>query len=134
MCLIFNFYGNNFWKLTWLDKNIFHWIVEVGLKMILSCITSCKDHELWKLSAVFVHWCYQPFTMEYYLSPTHKKITTTTFLIFNTVVLNPYSHSIAFDPYLLHPYLKSQVGVIDLSQSVTQYLIACKQVMLFCSV
>ena len=54
-----------------------------------------------------------------------KKIRTTTiaFLIFNTVVPNPYSHSTAFNPQSfipLHPYLKFQACLIDLSQSDIQ--------------
>ena len=72
--------------------------------MILSCITFCEGHKLWKLSTV--HWCYQPATIENYFSPVHRSLwfkkirttTTTTFLISKTVVPNPYSHSIAFDP------------------------------------
>ena len=35
LCPIFNFCGKHFWpirKLTWLDKNIFYWIVETDLK------------------------------------------------------------------------------------------------------
>ena len=65
MCPIFNFCGKHFWpirKLIW---------VETDVRMILSCITSSGDHGLWKLSAVFVHWCYQPVTIENYLLPTH---------------------------------------------------------------
>ena len=54
-----------------------------------------------------------------------KKIRTITiaFLIFNTVVTNPYSHSTAFDLQSfvpLHPCLKFQVRLIDLSQSDSQ--------------
>ena len=37
--------------------------------MILSCITSCEGHKLWKLSTV--HWCYQPVMIENYFSPAH---------------------------------------------------------------
>ena len=37
--------------------------------MILSCITSCEGHELWKLTTV--HCCYQPVTIENYFSPAH---------------------------------------------------------------
>ena len=50
---------------------------------------------------------------------------TTAFLISNTVVLKPYSHSTTFDPQSftpLHPYLKFQVRLIDLSQSDIQIL------------
>ena len=35
-----------------------------ALRMILPCITSCKGHELWKMSTVFVYWCYEPVTNE----------------------------------------------------------------------
>ena len=42
-----------------------------ALRMILSFINSCEGYELWKLSTVFVHWCYQPVKIENYLSPTH---------------------------------------------------------------
>ena len=55
-----------------------------------------------------------------------KKIRTTTttgFLISNTVVPNPYSHSTTFDLKFfapLHPYLKFQVRLIDLPQSDIQ--------------
>ena len=38
-----------------------------ALRMILPCITSCKGHELWKMSTVFVYWCYEPVTNENYL-------------------------------------------------------------------
>ena len=40
------------------------------LRMV-SFISSFEGHELWKLSDVFVHWCYQPVTIENCLSPTH---------------------------------------------------------------
>ena len=51
--IMVKFGSHKYKKIIWLDKN-------QALRMILSCITSCKDHELWKLSTVFVHWCYQP--------------------------------------------------------------------------
>ena len=50
------------------------------------------------------------------------KTTTNTFLIPNTVVLNPYSHSAALILNLLHLYLKFQVHLIDLSQLDIQIL------------
>ena len=37
--------------------------------MILSCVTSCEGHKLWKLSTL--HWCYQPVTIENYFSRLH---------------------------------------------------------------
>ena len=46
------------------------------------------------------------YTDHYYCFKKIKTTTTTVFLISNTVVPNPYSHSTAFDPHLLHPYLK----------------------------
>ena len=51
--IMVKFGSHKYKKITWLDKN-------QALRMILSCISSCEDHELWKLSTVFVHWCYQP--------------------------------------------------------------------------
>ena len=51
-----------------------------------------------------------------------KLTTTTTFLISNTVVPNPYSHIIAFIPHLSHPYLQFHNCLIDLSQPDIQIL------------
>ena len=44
--IMVKFGSHKYKKITWLDKN-------QALRMILSCITSCEDHELWKLSTVF---------------------------------------------------------------------------------
>ena len=71
-----------------------------ALRMILSMYYFCESHELWKMSTVlstFHNW-------ELLIARPHwllcfKKIrttTTTAFLIFNTVVPNPYSNSTAF--------------------------------------
>ena len=58
-------------KLIWSNKNTFRWVVETGLKDDFICITSCEGHQLWKLSTVSVHWCYQSVNIENYLLPTH---------------------------------------------------------------
>ena len=52
------------------------------------------------------------YTDHYYCFKKIKTTTTTVFLISNTVVPNPYSHSTAFDPHLLHPYLKGTLTQI----------------------
>ena len=54
-----------------------------------------------------------------------RTTTATVSLISNTVVSNPYSDSITFDPQFfaaVHPCLKFQVHLIDLSQSDIQVL------------
>ena len=74
-----------------------------ALRMILSCITSCVSHELWKLStglSICHNW---ELVIVHPNRPLcFKKIRTNTrsHLIFNTVVPNPNSHSIGFDPQI----------------------------------
>ena len=71
--------------------------------MILSCITSCEGHKLWKLSKLVLSICH---IWELLFIPRHrllwfKKIrtaTTAVFLISNTVIPDLYSHNIVFDP------------------------------------
>ena len=128
MCLIFNFCGKYFWpigKLIWLDKNIFHSRVETCIKDVL-CIASCEGHKLWKLSAVFVRWCYQPVAVENYISHAHTdhyalrkkqplpqrfEFPTQWFRIITAIV----QHSI-LNFWL--PYLKFQVRLIGLCQFI----------------
>ena len=57
-------------KLIWMDKNIFQWRMETGLKDYF-IMYSCKGHELWILLTVFVHQCCQPVTIENFLLPTY---------------------------------------------------------------
>ena len=86
---------------------IFHWRVEKALSVTLSCITSCEDHELWKLGTIRST-CYN---WELLIAHPHsplcfKKIwttTTTVFLILKKVVPNPYSNSTVLIFNLSHP-------------------------------
>ena len=110
MCPIFNFCGKYFWpigKLTWLDKNIFHWIVVTGLKDEFIMYYFLMGPWIVKIVS-----CFCPMVLsgghngEIFIACPHypfcfKKIRTTTtiaFLISNTVVPNHYDHSSAFDP------------------------------------
>ena len=96
-----------------------------ALSMILSCITSCKSHELWKLSTV-LSTCHNWGLL---ITCAHKSLcfkkirttTTTAFLIFNTVVPNPYSLSTAFDSHSFVP-LSFRLRLIDLSHCGIQML------------
>ena len=88
-----------------------------ALRMILSSTFSCTGHELWKLSTVFVSWCYQPFSIENYLLPSR------------TIVPTPYSHSAAFVPQSFSPLSlssRSKFQVLDLSQSDIQIVYGSK--------
>ena len=88
-------------KIIWLDKN-------QALKMILSCITSCEDHELWKLSTVFVHWCYQPifFCVCVFFFPIwvflHKHSQTTGLQGKGGILLTPHYHFLPHFQTLRH--------------------------------
>ena len=74
-----------------------------ALRMILSCITSCESHELLKLTtglSICHNW--ELLIVHPNRPLCFKKIRTNTrsHLIFNTVVPNPDSHSIGFDPQI----------------------------------
>ena len=78
-----------------------------ALRMILSCITSSEGHGLWKLSIV-ISTCHnwELLTARAHRTLCFTKIratTATVFLIPNTVVSNPYSHSTAFDLQFFAP-------------------------------
>ena len=77
------------------------------LRMIFSMCYFCKSHELWKISTVLstcLNW-------ELLIGRPHRPscfkkiriITTTAYLIFNTVVPYPYSNTAAFDPQSFAP-------------------------------
>ena len=109
MCSIFNFCGKHFSpirKLTWLDKNIFHRKLETYLKNDFIMYYFLRGP--W-IESIVSSFC--PLALstcrngELLIPPTHRSLcfkkirtTTTAFLIFNTAVLNLYSHSITFDP------------------------------------
>ena len=103
---IFNFCGKHFWpigKLKWLDKNIFHWIVETGLKGDFIMCHFLK--EPWILKIVS---CFCPPVLSTYHNGVLLVVLTHTALSFkklisNTVVPNPYSRSSAFDPQSFTP-------------------------------
>ena len=139
MCPIFNFCGKHFrtignhfrTKLIWLDKNIFHWRVEIDLNddfimyyflegpwivKIVNCfcplvLSTCHN---WELLISRPHWplCFKKI----------RKTTTTVFL-FPTqqprILTAIVQHSIL---NLSHPYFKFHVRLIDLSQSDIQIL------------
>ena len=97
-------------KLICLDKNIFHWRVVTGLKY--GFIMYYFQQEPWIVKIVN---CFCPLVLstchncELLIACPHKSLcfrkirTTITFLISNTVVLNPYSHSTACDPQSFAP-------------------------------
>ena len=75
-------------------------------RMILPMYYFCESHELWKMSTVLSTY----HNWELLIARPHralcfKKITTTTtaFLIFNTVVPNPYSNSTTSNPQSYTP-------------------------------
>ena len=114
-----------------MDENIFHWRVKTGLTS--NFIMYYFLQGTWIMKNVN---CFCPMVLstchnwELLIAPPHRPLsfniikttTNTAFLISNTVVPNPYSHSKAFDPNLLHPYLKFQVHLTDFSQSDVQML------------
>ena len=112
---------------------VFYFYIHGDWQRIQIYLQECNVHENGITQAQkFVHSIDWEYNWELLIVCPHmplcfKKIRTTTttkFLISNTVVLNPYSHS-TFDPQSfapLHLYLKFQVHLIDLSKSDIQIL------------
>ena len=134
MVFIHSYFIPYFWpirKLIWLDKNIFHWRVETGFTNDFIMFKYLQGPWI----AKFVN-CFGPLVIstchnwEILITCPHrplrcKKIrttTTTAFLISNTVVLNPNSHSAALDP---QSFASFAPGLFNRSVSVWYSNILC---------